>query len=160
MNLVAPPQPVECYTISTSPPRPLVGSPLRWGVRLGGAISPYLASPQEGVLNRLVLDHLGRSTVLYWCPKPIQTRTKKIVPVHRVSFWKGVLRDYLLRRCWMLKFLGKKRERQLLRRLSSEPFSEGHLVYRDNFRCLKNKRKQNAIEPAILNHELSTAGGP
>ena len=38
-----------------------------------------------------------------------------------MSFWKGVLRDYLLRRCWMLKFLGKKRKRQLLRSLSSDP---------------------------------------
>ena len=62
-------------------------------------------------------------------------RTEKIVPVHRVSFWRGVLRDYLLRRCWMLKFLGRKRKRQLLRSLSSDPLPEGHPVDRDNFFC-------------------------
>ena len=39
------------------------------------------------------------------------TRTEKSVPVHRVSFWKGVLRDYLLRRRWVLKFLGKEEEK-------------------------------------------------
>ena len=37
-------------------------------------------------------------------------RTKTIVLVHRVSFWRGVLRDYLLRRRWMLKFLRMKRK--------------------------------------------------
>ena len=37
----------------------------------------------------------------------------------------------------MLKFLGEKRKRQLLRGLSSDPLSEGHPVYRDNFLCLK-----------------------
>ena len=51
----------------------------------------------------------------------------------------GVLRDYLLRRRRMLKFLGKKRKRQLLRSLSSDPLSEGHPVYRDNFLCLNVK---------------------
>ena len=55
-------------------------------------------------------------------------RTEKIVPVHRVSFWKGVLRDYLLRRRWVLKFLGKKRKKQLLRNLFSDPLPEGHPV--------------------------------
>ena len=34
---------------------------------------------------------------------------------------KGVLRDYLLRRRWVLKFLGNKGERQLLRSLFSDP---------------------------------------
>ena len=72
-------------------------------------------------------------------------RTKKIVPVHRVSFWRGVLRGYLLRRRRMLKFLGKKRKRQLLRSLSSDPLSEGHPVYRDNFLCLKIGQKQKGL---------------
>ena len=66
----------------------------------------------------------------------LTARTKKIVPVNRVSFWRGVLRDYLLRRRRMLKFLGKKRKRQLLRSLSSDPLSEGHPVYRDTVLCL------------------------
>ena len=39
-------------------------------------------------------------------------RTEKIVPVHRVSFWRGVLRDYLLRRHWMLEFLGEKKRKR------------------------------------------------
>ena len=60
-------------------------------------------------------------------------RTEKTVPVDRVSFWKGVLRDYLLRRRCMLKFLGKKRKRQLLRSLLSDPLPEGHPVNRDRF---------------------------
>ena len=50
---------------------------------------------------------------------------KKIVPVHRVSFWKGVLRDYLLRTRWMLKFLGNKSKRLLLRSIFSNPLPEG-----------------------------------
>ena len=63
-------------------------------------------------------------------------KTEKTVPVHRVSFWRGVLRDDLLRRCWVRKFLGKKRKRQLLRSLFSDPLPEGHPVDRDNFFCL------------------------
>ena len=59
-----------------------------------------------------------------------------MVPVHRVSFWKGVLRDCLLRRRWVLKFLGKKRKRQLLRSLLSDPLPEGHPVDRDRFSVL------------------------
>ena len=62
-------------------------------------------------------------------------RTDKTVPVHRVSFWKGVPRDYLLRRRWVLKFLGNERKRQLLRSLFSDPLPEGHPVDRDSF-CL------------------------
>ena len=64
-------------------------------------------------------------------------RTEKTVPVRRVSFWKGVLRDYLLRRRWVPKFLGKKRKRQLLRSLFSDSLPEGHPVDRDNFFCLR-----------------------
>ena len=52
--------------------------------------------------------------------------TEKTVPVHRVSFWIGVVRDYLLRRRWVLIFLGKKRKRQLLGSLFSDPPPEGH----------------------------------
>ena len=37
----------------------------------------------------------------------------------------------------MLEFLGKKRKRQLLRSLSSDPLSEGHPVYKDKFLCLR-----------------------
>ena len=58
----------------------------------------------------------------------------------------GVLRDYLLRRFRMLKLLGKKRKRQLLRCLSSDPLSEGHPVDRDNCLCL--------IEDAVENRGL------
>ena len=36
----------------------------------------------------------------------------------------------------MLKFLGKRRKRQLLRSLFSDPLPEGHPVDRDNFLCL------------------------
>ena len=60
-------------------------------------------------------------------------RTEKTVPDHGVSFWRGVLRDYLLRRRWVLQFLGNERKRQLLRSLFSDPFPEGHPVDRDSF---------------------------
>ena len=63
-----------------------------------------------------------------------------MVPVHRVSFWKGVLRDYLLRRRRVLKFLGKKRKRQLLRSLLSDPLPEGHPVDRDRFSVLSQAK--------------------
>ena len=63
-------------------------------------------------------------------------RKEKVVPVHRVSFWRGVLGDYLLRMRWVLKVLGKKRKRQLLRSLFPDPLPEGHPVDRDNFFCL------------------------
>ena len=63
-------------------------------------------------------------------------RTKKAVPGRRVCFWRGVLRDNLLRRRWMLKFLVNRRKRQLLRSLSSDPLPEGHHVNRNNFFCL------------------------
>ena len=53
-----------------------------------------------------------------------------------MSFWKGVLRDYLLRRRWVPKFPGNKRKRQLLRSLFSDPLPEGHPVDRDSFLCL------------------------
>ena len=43
-----------CFTPSTA-----LELPLQWGVRLGGPISPYLASTQVGVLNRLVVNRLG-----------------------------------------------------------------------------------------------------
>ena len=61
------PQLVECRTISS--PLTAIGPPLRQGVRLGGPISPYLAYPltQVGVLNRLVLNHLGSSAARLWC---------------------------------------------------------------------------------------------
>ena len=58
--------------------------------------------------------------------------TKKSVPVHRVSFWRGVLRETLLRRLCKLKFQGQ-RKRQLLRSLLSDPLPEGHPVDRDSF---------------------------
>ena len=58
----------------------------------------------------------------------LSTRTKKILLVHTVSFWRGVLRDYLLRRHWMLKFQGNERKRQLLRSLLSD-----HPVDKDSF---------------------------
>ena len=38
-------------------------------------------------------------------------RTEKTAPVHRASFWKGVLRNYLFGRGWVLKFLGNKRKK-------------------------------------------------
>ena len=63
-------------------------------------------------------------------------RTEEIVPVLCPSGGGGVLRDCLLRRRWMLKFLGTKRKRQLLRSLSSDPLPEGHPVDRDSFFCL------------------------
>ena len=73
----------------------------------------------------------------------------------RVSFWRGVRRDYLLRRCWVLKFLGNKRERQLLRSLFSDPLLEGHSVDRDSFFCGDKHRvgsplgepSENPVEP-------------
>ena len=81
----------------------------------------------------IALPHFGG------CPNGgSQIRTEKIVPVPRVSFWRGVLRDYLLRRRWVLKFLGKRRKRQLLRSLFSDPLPEGHPVDRDHFLRLTN----------------------
>ena len=70
-------------------------------------------------------------------------RTEKAVPVRRVSFWKGVLRDYLLRRRRVLRFLGNMTKRQLLRSLLSDPLQEGHPVDRDNFFCLNNAIHQH-----------------
>ena len=37
-----------------------------------------------------------------------KSRTEKTVPVHRASFWRRVLRDHLLKRRWVLQFLGNK----------------------------------------------------
>ena len=51
------------------------------------------------------------------------SRAEKTATVHRVSLWKGVLRDYLLRRRWVQPFLGNKRKRRLLRSLYSDPHS-------------------------------------
>ena len=59
----------------------------------------------------------------------------------------------------MLKFLGKKRKRQLLRSLSSDPLSEGQPGYRDSFLCLAIS-EPFAIGPAgwpkigLLNRDL------
>ena len=86
-----------------------------------GEIPPYRAIPFR--------DHIAEGALHAF-------RTEKTVPVLRVSFWKGVLRDYLLRRRWVLKFLGNKRKRQLLRSLFSDPLPEGHPVDRDSFFCL------------------------
>ena len=44
-------------------------------------------------------------------PYPIRMRSRGCISnssVHRMPFWRGVLKDYLLRRCWMLKFLGNR----------------------------------------------------
>ena len=70
----------------------------------------------------------------YTCPE--RNRTEKNVPVHRVSFWSGVLRDSFGRH-WVLRFLGNKSKRQLLRSLFSDPLPEGHPVDRDSFCVLQ-----------------------
>ena len=55
-------------------------------------------------------------------------RALKTALVDRVSFWRGVLRDYLLSRRWVPKFLGNMRKRQLLRSLSLQtPFQKDTL---------------------------------
>ena len=76
-----------------------------------------------------------------------------MVPVHRVSFWKGVRRDYLLRRRRVLKFLGKKRKRQLLRSLLSDPLPEGHPVDRDHFSVVDTEFFFSfcSVKPALAN---------
>ena len=53
---------------------------------------------------------------------------EETVPVHRVSFWRGVLRDYLLRRRWMLTFLGQKEEKATSKKsLVRPPFQKDTL---------------------------------
>ena len=61
-----------------------------------GEVHPLEQQPRQGAKGDGARPHLSR--------------IEKIVPSHRLSFWRGVLRDYLLRRRWMLKFLGKKRK--------------------------------------------------
>ena len=60
----------------------------------------------------------------------------------------------------MLKFIGKKRKRQLLRSLSSDPLSEGHPVYRDTFLCLNNPASGGGTEGAAISLPIHICGSP
>ena len=71
--------------------------------------STKIDQPPSAALNFSLHDHFLeiKASYRYWLEGMLHNRTEKIVPVHRVSFCTGVLRDCLLRRRWMLKLLGK-----------------------------------------------------
>ena len=85
------------------------------------------------------------------CPTPAP---EKIAPVQRVSFWRGVLRDYLLRRHWRLsakmRILGNKRKRQLLRSLSPDPPSRRTPCGQGQFFCLSILHATSASMPSMF----------
>ena len=69
-------------------------------------------------------------------------------PCPRCVLLQGILRDYLLRRRWALKFPGNTRKRQLIRSLFSDPLPEGHPVGRDSFFCLSGFRRAQSTRTA------------
>ena len=96
------------------------------------------------------------------------SRTKKVSLSTGCPSGGGVLRDYLLRRLWMLTFLGKRRTRQLPRSLSSDarstPCGQGQLFlsysprgpsrqklrYRNHSKPLKESRCPHLIRRHFL----------
>ena len=76
-----------------------------------GSVDPGIAA-----LTRVTLD---------WEKETV--RTKNMVPVHRVSFWRGVPRDYLLRRSLDAQIPRKEEEKATSKKSLFRP------PYRDNF---------------------------
>ena len=93
------------------------------------------------------------------------SRTQKTVPVHRVFFWRGVLRDYLLRRRWKkINFDNILRDYLLRRRWNKINF-DNNIYVRDLFwlECNPELQGSNLLfqtEPMSRKAEPSSQTGP
>ena len=93
-----------------------------------------LFGPKAMEISRADGESCIRSTPSECTPQSLpKGRTKKNVPVNRVSFWRGVLRDYLLRSRWMLQFLGNKRKKETSKKSLLRPPSRRTLCGQGQF---------------------------